>query len=74
MYPSLIDLGITGIIILLFMIIVGTKYIDGTIMKLTTYETLSLILFFGILIGIHGLQHASAEVNYKYNPLELIKL
>ena len=62
MHPSLIALGITGIILLLFLIIVGTKYRDGSIMKLTTYEILSLILFFGVLVGIHGLQHKSIEL------------
>ena len=70
MYPSMIALAITGLTVMIFIILFAIKYKNGEIKLLSTYEQLTLIIFVGILIGVHGLQHAYSEVNFGYNPLE----
>lgn len=41
-------------------------------MQLDYITQVKILSFICIAVGIHGLIHLGAEVNYNYNPLQLI--
>ena len=59
--PSFYGIIITGLIILYLLILF---YNNGQ--QLTITE----IILFGILVGVHCLLHLGLEINYQYNPIE----
>lgn len=63
--PSIIALVATGILWFL-----ATILFLVNIRSMTMYQKIKMIVFIGILIGIHGLQHLGAEIHYNFNPLE----
>ncbi len=63
--PSMIALVVTGILWFLVTILFLVN-----IRSMNMYQKIKIILFIGILIGIHGLQHLGAEIHYNFNPLE----
>jgi len=63
--PSILALFVTGI--LWFLV---TMFFLINLKTFTMYQKLKMILFIGILIGIHGLQHLGAEMHYNFNPLK----
>ena len=65
MRPSFLISIISGILILfgIILTIVNSN-------NLTKYETIMVIFAMAISLAIHGIQHASEEINYDFNPLE----
>jgi hypothetical protein len=68
-----------------FYYLVFTKFLIVSIFFITIYNIkrfkklspemlIKMISLFGILVGIHGLQHLGLEVTYNYNPMEQILL
>ena len=68
--PSFYALVATGLIIItsIVMLIWNRK----SIMGLGTGTIFTVILLFGILVGVHGIQHLGLEQAYKYNDIEYI--
>ena len=66
--PSFYSLVFTGFLILLIFVIIicNTKRIK----HLSPECLIKIISLFGILVGIHGIQHLGLEVAYNYNPME----
>jgi hypothetical protein len=60
--------GILLGIAILFVIMNFTK-----IKKLEVNKKIELILFFSLVIGVHGLSHLGLEYVYNYNPLNIIR-
>lgn len=66
--PSFYAHILSGFLILISTIIVCfnfTKFI-----KLDSYKIIVLLLFFSLVIGIHGISHLGLESVYDYNPLK----
>ena len=66
--PSFYSLAFTGFLILLIFVIITCNIKRLT--KLSPEMLIKIISLFGILIGIHGIQHLGFEVIYNYNPME----
>ena len=66
--PSFYSLVFTGFLILVIFVII--IYNTKRLKHLSPECLIKLISLFGILVGIHGLQHLGLEVVYKYNPME----
>jgi hypothetical protein len=66
--PSFYSLVFTGFLILLIFVIImcNTKRIK----QLSPESLIKVISLFGLLVGIHGIQHLGLEVAYNYNPME----
>lgn len=71
MYPSYLAFCLSGLIIA-YVIYMLTKemYSGGLKTTTTAFATAILLLLLSIAIGVHGLAHAYAEVNFGFNPLE----
>ncbi len=64
--PSVTSLIITGLFLMVIFIIFIKNF--KKIMNLNYYPLLILLSTITIAIGIHGILHSSAEINYKFNP------
>jgi disulfide bond formation protein DsbB len=69
MYPSFLAMCLTGFILLFIIIFVIIKMSNNEL-ELSSYQKIIILLGFAIVIAIHGLAHAYAEVNFGFNPLE----
>jgi len=65
--PSFYSLGLTGLLNLVVLILV--IYHRGVLGSLSVYQTLCLIIFLNISLGVHGLLHMGSEAIYGFNPL-----
>lgn len=66
--PSVYAHAMTGLLIFIGAIIVIQNY--QVLSNDAVHTQLTLLLLFGILIGIHGLLHLGLEYMYNYNPLK----
>ena len=66
--PSFYAHAINGLTILIAIILIFTNF--NRLKKMDIYNIITLVISFGILIGIHGLLHLGLETQYNYNPLE----
>ena len=66
--PSFYAHAINGLTILIVIILIFTNF--NRLKKMDIYNIITLVISFGILIGIHGLLHLGLETQYNYNPLE----
>ena len=66
--PSFYAHAINGLTILIVIILIFTNF--NRLKRFDIYNIITLIISFGILIGIHGLLHLGLETQYNYNPLE----
>ena len=66
MYPSYLAQGITGFLILYLVLMMIHRSNEPLEQHFHEYVIVSLVC---IAIGVHGLQHAYAEVNFDFNPL-----
>lgn len=69
MKPSYVALGVSGILIGIFLFIILKNLYNNKQYDTQMYQTLMLILMSSIAVGVHGLGHAYAEVNYNFDPL-----
>lgn len=69
MKPSYIALGISGIILSIFLFIILKDLYYNKQYDTQNYQMLMLIIMSSIAVGVHGLGHAYAEVNYNFDPL-----
>ena len=72
MIPSINSLIVTGLLIMVIFIIFIKNF--KSIIKLNYYQLLVLLSIITIAIGIHGLLHSSAEINYNFNPFRIINI
>ena len=70
MKPSYMALSVSGFLIGVFMIIVINNWYTNKSVDISMYQTMMLILMASSAMGIHGLGHAYAEVNFDYDPLK----
>jgi len=70
MKPSYLALSVSGILIGLFLLILLTNWYKNNELDSSTYHTYMLILISSIAVGVHGLGHAYAEVNFNFDPLQ----
>jgi hypothetical protein len=72
MYPSSIVFALSGFIILyvIFNLVSDQLSGAGTLTLLKSSQINTFLLTLAIALGIHGLCHAYAEVNYGFNPFE----
>lgn len=72
MYPSSIVFALSGFIILyvIFNLVYDQLTGAGTLTLLKSSQINAFLLTLAIALGIHGLGHAYAEVNFGFNPLE----
>ena len=68
--PSFYALSFTGILILSIFVIIICNI--KRFKNLSPEMVIKVLSLFGILIGVHGLQHLGLEVVYNYNPMEQI--
>lgn len=66
--PSFYALAFTGILILSIFVIIMCNI--KNFKNLSPEMLIKMISLFGILVGIHGLQHLGLEIAYNYNPME----
>ena len=66
--PSFYAHAINGLTILIAIILIFTNF--NRLKKMDIYNIITLVISFGVLIGIHGLLHLGLETQYNYNPLE----
>ena len=66
--PSFYAHAINGLTILIVIILIFTNF--NRLKKMDIYNIITLVISFGVLIGIHGLLHLGLETQYNYNPLE----
>ena len=66
--PSFYAHTINGFTILIAIILIFTNF--NRLKRFDIYNIITLVISFGILIGIHGLLHLGLETQYNYNPLE----
>ena len=69
MNPSFYAMFISASLTAIGLLIILNIYSKHQTLTTDTFQKLMLILGFSIAIGIHGLAHAYAEVNFNYNPL-----
>lgn len=70
MIPSFNSLLVTGLLLLSILVIFLNNF--NKFKNLDTYKKLSLLSLFVIAIGVHGLIHMGLEVNYGFNPYNLM--
>jgi len=68
--PSFYAHAINGFTILIAIILIFINF--NRLKKMDIYNIITLVISFGILIGIHGLLHLGLETQYNYNPIELL--
>jgi hypothetical protein len=66
--PSFYSLAFTGFLILSIFVIIICNI--KRFKNLSPEMLIKVLSLFGILVGIHGLQHLGLEVAYNYNPME----
>ena len=66
--PSFYAHFLSGFLILISTIIVCFNF--RNFIKLDPYKIIILLLFFSIVVCIHGISHLGLESVYKYNPLQ----
>jgi len=66
--PSFYAHAINGVAILIAIILIFANF--NRLKKLDIYKIITLVISFGVLIGIHGLLHLGLETHYNYNPIE----
>ena len=66
--PSFYAHAINGITILIAIILIFTNF--SRLKKMDIYNIITLVISFGVLIGIHGLLHLGLETQYNYNLIE----
>jgi hypothetical protein len=64
--PSLNSLFITGLLLLCILIVFIKNF--KLIRNLNYYQKIMLLSIITIAIGIHGLIHLGAEMQYNFNP------
>ena len=64
--PSINSLFFTGFLILFIFVIFISNYKQFT--NLDFYRKLTILSLITIAIGVHGLIHLGAEINYGFNP------
>ena len=72
MYPSSIVFAFSGFIILyvILSVIYNRRTSINTIELIKISQFNVFLLTLAIALGVHGLGHAYAEVNFGFNPLE----
>ena len=65
--PSFYSLAFTGFLILSIFVIIICNI--NRFKHLSPEMLIKILSLFGILVGIHGLQHLGLEVAYNYNPM-----
>ena len=70
MNPSYLAMGIGGLLLLIFVIVLVFNLFNHKGLDDHMYHILMLILVASIAISVHGLAHGYAEVNFNYNPLK----
>ncbi len=68
--PSFYSHIINGLFLFMAFILLYKDYVK--IIHLEPYKLISLMLFFSMSIGIHGLTHLGLEKGYGYNPMSVI--
>lgn len=64
--PSLNSLFVTGLLLLFILIIFITNYKQFT--RLDYYRKITILSLMTMAVGVHGLIHLGAEMNYGFNP------
>ena len=67
-YPSVYAHALSGILILVFVIMIVMNF--STIRKEPLSYLLIVVLLASCAIGIHGISHLGMEKNYGINPLQ----
>ena len=70
MNPSFYAMGTSGLLMVIGLFIVLNNRAKYQKLTTETFQTLMLILGFSVAIGVHGLAHGYAEVNFNFNPLK----
>lgn len=70
MYPSLLAMILSGFFLLSVIVILLMKYSKGELKEMDQNTIILLLLGLCIGFGVHGLQHALAEIYFNFNPLE----
>lgn len=65
--PSSLGMFLSGILLLIFVIVILYNHFEGTL-YFDTYQSLTLLLFFTIAVGVHGLALIGFE-QYNTNML-----
>ena len=66
--PSFYALTVNGFTVMVALILIFTNY--SSLKRMDPHRIITLVLLFGILIGMHGLLHLGLETHYNYNPIE----
>jgi len=66
--PSFYAHILSGFLILISTIIVLIHF--KNLIQLDPYKIIVLLLFFSLVVGIHGISHLGLESVYNYNPLK----
>ena len=70
MYPSNFAQMLTGLLIFYVIIMIIYRQYNGSMnMNSSDFNEYMIVLLFAIAIGVHGLLHAYAEINFDFNPL-----
>lgn len=70
MYPSYLAQIFTGLLLLYVIILIIYRFNDPSGNDLQQhFNEYVVVLLLAIAVGVHGLQHAYAEVNFDFNPL-----
>jgi hypothetical protein len=67
--PSLYAHFLHSILLLLAVLLVFLNF--SKIVTLEPFKLIVLLLFFSLVIGIHGLSHLGLEALYGYNPIRI---
>lgn len=70
MKPSYIALSISGILLGVFLFIIIRDMFRKKVYNTDDYQMLILLVVTSIAVGVHGLGHAYAEVNFNFDPLK----
>lgn len=70
MFPSYFAQMLTGLLIFYVIIMIIFRQYNGSMnMNGADLNEYLIVLLLAIAIGVHGLQHAYAEVNFDFNPI-----
>lgn len=69
MKPSYFSFCLSALLLFVFVVVLGYNTYQKNELDQTTYHTYVLLLLASIAVGIHGLGHAYAEVNFGFDPL-----
>lgn len=70
MKPSYIALSISGLLLGIILFIFIRDWYNNKELDTPTYQLLMLLSILSIAIGVHGIGHAYAEINFNFDPLK----